>query len=60
VTQTKWPPAKPERFSLADGWISGTRDYWGRPNDIIQMKDGSLLVSDDWAGAIYRISYKAP
>jgi glucose/arabinose dehydrogenase len=28
-----------------------------RPDDILQAPDGSLLISDDWAGAIYRISY---
>jgi glucose/arabinose dehydrogenase len=32
-------------------------DYLGRPVDLLVMKDGSLLVSDDHAGAIYRISY---
>jgi glucose/arabinose dehydrogenase len=42
---------------FADGWILGERDYFGRPDDILQAPDGSLLVSDDWAGAIYRISY---
>jgi glucose/arabinose dehydrogenase len=47
--------AKQEVF--ASGWITGQRDYFGRPDDIIQAPDGSLLVSDDWAGAIYRISY---
>ena len=31
--------------------------YLGRPVDVLVMKDGSLLVSDDHAGAIYRISY---
>ncbi len=31
--------------------------YIGRPVDVHQMKDGSLLVSDDWNGAIYRITY---
>lgn len=31
--------------------------YVGRPVDVLQMKDGSLLVSDDWNGAIYRITY---
>jgi glucose/arabinose dehydrogenase len=31
--------------------------YIGRPVDVLQMKDGSLLVSDDYAGAIYRVSY---
>lgn len=31
--------------------------YIGRPVDVLQMKDGSLLVSDDWNGAVYRITY---
>ena len=30
---------------------------WGRPVDLLVMKDGSVLVSDDWNGAIYRITY---
>ncbi|MGD0103860.1 MAG: PQQ-dependent sugar dehydrogenase [Rhodopila sp.] len=47
--------AKQEVF--AEGWITGDRDYFGRPDDILQTPDGSLLISDDWAGAIYRISY---
>ncbi len=42
---------------FADGWIEGDQGYLGRPADIVQAKDGSLLVADDWAGAIYRISY---
>jgi len=42
---------------LAEGWITGPQDYFGRPDDILLAKDGSILVSDDWAGAIYRISY---
>ena len=48
--------AKQEVF--ASGWITGAQDYAGRPTDILQAKDGSLLVADDWAGAIYRISYQ--
>jgi glucose/arabinose dehydrogenase len=47
--------AKEEIF--ASGWLEGDQKYLGRPNDIIVAKDGALLVSDDWAGAIYRISY---
>ena len=31
--------------------------YWGRPVDVLQMQDGSLLVSDEHNGAIYRVSY---
>jgi glucose/arabinose dehydrogenase len=34
--------------------------YVGRPVDVMQMKDGSMLVSDDWNGAVYRITYGKP
>ncbi len=47
--------AKQEVF--AEGWITGNQEYSGRPDDIIVAKDGSILVADDWAGAVYRISY---
>jgi glucose/arabinose dehydrogenase len=43
---------------FADGWLDAdTGTYRGRPVDVAVMKDGSLLVSDDYAGAIYRITY---
>jgi glucose/arabinose dehydrogenase len=32
-------------------------EYWGRPVDVHVMKDGSMLISDDFAGAIYRVTY---
>jgi len=41
------------------GWLNEeTQDVSGRPVDVLQMPDGSLLVSDDQAGKIYRITYK--
>jgi glucose/arabinose dehydrogenase len=43
--------------SFAEGWAEGN-NYWGRPVDVQVMPDGALLVSDDVAGALYRISYK--
>lgn len=43
---------------FADGWLKGQAN-WGRPVDIAMLADGSLLVSDDQAGVIYRISYLA-
>jgi glucose/arabinose dehydrogenase len=44
---------------FADGWLNpATQDVWGRPVDVLQMPDGSLLVSDDMANCIYKISYK--
>lgn len=53
---------------FAEGWLRGLKpapaggamvgDVWGRPADVLVMPDGALLVSDDRAGVIYRISYK--
>jgi glucose/arabinose dehydrogenase len=45
--------------TFAEGWLQGQR-AWGRPVDVLVMPDGALLVSDDAAGAIYRISYAKP
>lgn len=42
---------------FADGWLTSNNEYLGRPVDVKMLPDGSLLVSDDYAGAIYRISY---
>jgi glucose/arabinose dehydrogenase len=43
---------------FAEGWLDPeTRQYRGRPVDVAPLPDGSLLVSDDFAGAIYRITY---
>jgi glucose/arabinose dehydrogenase len=46
--------AKYEPF--VQGWLQG-QEIWGRPVYTTQMKDGSVLISDDYAGAIYRVSY---
>jgi glucose/arabinose dehydrogenase len=42
---------------FAQGWLQGEKN-WGRPSDVLQMPDGALLIADDQAGAIYRISYR--
>ncbi|MBS1137900.1 MAG: putative L-sorbosone dehydrogenase, partial [Proteobacteria bacterium] len=42
---------------FAEGWLQG-ESAWGRPADVLVLPDGSLLVSDDGAGAIYRITYR--
>jgi glucose/arabinose dehydrogenase len=48
------------RYSVfAEGWLQGQK-AWGRPADVLVMPDGALLVSDDAAGVIYRISYGKP
>ena len=41
---------------FASGWLQNEQ-AWGRPNDVLVMPDGALLVSDDSADVIYRISY---
>jgi glucose/arabinose dehydrogenase len=52
---------------FAEGWLRGTRssrgsrtiaDAWGRPADVLVMPDGSMLIADDEAGVVYRITYK--
>lgn len=44
--------------TFASGWLNeDTDEAWGRPVDIELLPDGSMLVSDDFAGAIYRIYY---
>ena len=42
---------------FAEGWLTPNGEYLGRPASVAQLNDGSLLVSDDTSGAIYRISY---
>lgn len=49
---------KPVRYqTFADGWLQGG-NAWGRPVDVQVAPDGALYVSDDKAGAVYRIGYK--
>jgi glucose/arabinose dehydrogenase len=54
VLDTKGNVTKKEVF--ISGWASG-EDYFGRPADVHVLKDGSMLVSDDVAGAIFRVTY---
>ena len=42
--------------SFVEGWLQGEQ-AWGRPADVLVAPDGSLLIADDSAGAIYRIRY---
>jgi glucose/arabinose dehydrogenase len=44
---------------FVQGWLKD-EEAWGRPADVQELPDGSLLVSDEKAGAIYRVTYKAP
>jgi glucose/arabinose dehydrogenase len=44
---------------FAEGWLQPGDSVWGRPADVQPLPDGSLLISDDTAGAIYRVTYSA-
>jgi glucose/arabinose dehydrogenase len=57
ITVITFDKDRPKAYQVfADGWLQGGQ-AWGRPVDVLVMPDGALLVSDDRAGAIYRISY---
>jgi glucose/arabinose dehydrogenase len=45
---------------FAEGWLQSGESEWGRPADVLPLPDGSLLISDDYAGAVYRVTYSAP
>jgi len=52
-----WTPAGPgPQFDLVTGFLGADGQAWGRPVDIAVDTDGSLLVSDDAAGAVYRLT----
>jgi len=58
VMRVELKDGRPVRYvPFAEGWLNDER-AWGRPVDVLVMPDGALLVSDDDAGAIYRISYR--
>jgi glucose/arabinose dehydrogenase len=46
----------PRAEDFATGWVAGGR-AWGRPVDLAVAADGSLFLSDDRQGVVYRISY---
>ncbi len=58
VLDAKSNVVKQEVF--AQGWLGADESVWGRPVDLLTLPDGSLLISDDHAGAIYRITYRKP
>ena len=53
----KRAPAAVIVFVGAEDWLQADNTAWGRPVDVLVMPDGALLLSDDGAGVIYRISY---
>jgi glucose/arabinose dehydrogenase len=58
VMTVEFRPGVPPKYEVfAEGWLEGDT-FWGRPVYVEEMKDGSLLVSDDFVGAIFRITYR--
>jgi len=57
VTYLKEDGTADKTEPFAEGWLTKDGEYFGRPVDVAQLKDGSLLVSDDLVGALYRIWY---
>jgi len=69
-----WNRTKPDGYRIAlirfkqgkpvseevfiDGWLSKDGNVLGRPVDILEMPDGSLLISDDQLGLIYKVEYQ--
>jgi len=53
-------PSVNQAEEFMKGWMIAPdkKEVWGRPTGVLEMKDGSLLVSDDGGGKIWRISYK--
>jgi glucose/arabinose dehydrogenase len=50
-----------EQIDLVSGWLlTATQEVWGRPVDMVVDQQGNLLISDDYSGTIYKLSYKPP
>ena len=48
------------KHAFINGFLENERGdppMWGRPADVLQLKDGSILFSDDYNGVVYRLSY---
>ena len=57
VSVVRFGAAGPEYEPFLDIWLKG-EEVSGRPNDVLVSRDGSLLISDDKAGAVYRVTYR--
>ena len=60
ITMVKMKNGKASSYeTFAEGWLDhDAQEAWGRPVDLLFMPDGSMLVSDDKSGVIYRITYE--
>jgi hypothetical protein len=59
VALVKFSEGKPySETPFITGWLTPSGEVLGRPVDLLQMPDSSLLISDDRIGVIYRVEYK--
>ncbi len=59
IALVKFKQGKPvSEQSFISGWLTFEGKVLGRPTDILQMPDGSLLIADDTLGVIYRVTYE--
>ena len=60
IDSTSQSPPTDVAIDISTEWLDENGLFRGRPVDVAVMKDGSLLISDDFAGALYRVTYNAP
>lgn len=59
ITRVRLQGNEPVEYEpFISGWRPPGEEAWGRPADVLVMPDGALLVSDDHAGVVYRVSYQ--
>jgi glucose/arabinose dehydrogenase len=59
VVRVRLDESPPRVEDFVTGWLVG-RQAWGRPVDLAVAPDGSLFLSDDTQGVVYRIAYRGP
>ncbi|MCW9707621.1 PQQ-dependent sugar dehydrogenase [Fodinibius salsisoli] len=60
ITRVSLRNGSPDSYQpFISGWLQGNDAVWGRPVDLLQLNDGSVLISDDHKGIIYRITYNS-
>ena len=59
VSVLRFEDSGPEYAPFVDVWLEGQKSA-GRPNDVLVAADGSLLISDDQGGRVYRVAYAPP
>lgn len=57
---TRVDPVNQTYQDFVTGWLQDGKSSWGRPVDLLELPDGSLLISDDLNHSLYRLSYSQP